>query len=122
VAATKTWAISSNPIRGCQENLLLLRDKQAEPFVNADSELFLIWTESSVYEVDERAKRIRRTMGLDPPTDRVGIGWKTFEAVRAEIGLPAEILWRITPDGVCKMTITSNVVAIESKSQQWRDQ
>ena len=84
--------------------------------------LLYIWTESSVYEVDHQAKQIRRTMGLHPPTDRVGIGWKPFKTIHAKVGVPAQILWRVTPDGVFQMTVTSNVVAIESPESAGLDQ
>jgi hypothetical protein len=60
-------------------------------------------------------------MGLSPPTERVGVGWKPFRSIHAEVGAPAEILWKITSDGLFKMTITSNVVAIESRDSGWQD-
>ena len=87
-----------------------------------DSSVLMLWTESSVYEVDQQAKLIRRTMGMRPPTDRVGIGWKPFQTIHVEVGLPAEILWRVAPGGLMRMTITSNVVAIESLVNQCPDQ
>lgn len=82
--------------------------------MTTDSSVLMLWTESSAYEVDPQARLIRRTMGMRPPTDRVGAGWKPFHAIHVEVGLPAEILWQVAPGGVLKMTITSNVVAIES--------
>lgn len=90
--------------------------------MTTDGRLLLIWTESSVYEVDVLSKQIRRTMGLRPPTDRTGSGWKPFRSVHAKVGAPAEILWRITRGGVFQMTITSNVVAIESSESAELDQ
>lgn len=80
------------------------------------------WTKSSVYEVDEKAKRIRRTLGLHPPTERVGVGSKPFSSVHARVGYPAEILWRVTLDGVFKMTLTTTVVAIEPLESLGLDQ
>ena len=52
-------------------------------------------------------------VGLHSPTDRIGSGWNPFRTVYAEVGVPAEILWRLTADGVCQMTVTSIIVAIE---------
>lgn len=75
--------------------------------------LLIVWTQSSVYEVDEKVKLIRRTGGVNPPTERTGLGWKPFHSFHAEAGAPAEILWRITEAGTLQMTITSNVVAVE---------
>jgi hypothetical protein len=82
--------------------------------MTTDSSVLMLWTESSVYEVNRQTKLIRRTMGMQPPTDRVGVGWKPFHTIHVEVGSPAEILWQITPGGVMTMTITSNIVAIES--------
>lgn len=90
--------------------------------MTTDGGFLLIWTESSVYEVDGQAKRIRRTLGLHAPTDRVGAGWKPFSSVHARVGAPAEILWRVTQEGVFQMTMTSNVVAIESLGSVGLDQ
>lgn len=74
----------------------------------------LIWTENSVCEVDERAMRIRKSIGLKTPTGRIGTGWKPYLAIWADVGEPASILWRITSEGVYQMTFTSTVVAIEA--------
>jgi hypothetical protein len=75
--------------------------------------ILVIWTQSSVYEVDQKAKLIRRTGGIRPPTRRVGEGWKPFLTLRARPGAPAEILWRITEEGIFQMTVTTPVLAIQ---------
>lgn len=90
--------------------------------MTTDSSVLMLWTESSVYEVDPQAKLIRRTMGMRPPTDRVGVGWKPFRAIHVEVGSPVEILWQVAPGGVLKMTVTSNVVAIEPLANSRPDQ
>jgi hypothetical protein len=90
--------------------------------MTTDSRVLMLWTESSVYEVDPEAKLIRRTMGMRPPTDRVGVGWKPFHAIHVEVGSPAKILWQVAPEGVMKMTITSNVVAIDPLADTQPDQ
>ena len=90
--------------------------------MTATGGLLRIWTESSVYEVDEGNKQIRRTMGLHPPSERIGVGWKPFNSIHVKVGAPAEILWRITPEGVFQMTVTSNVVAIEPEESAGQDQ
>lgn len=46
--------------------------------------LLLIWTESSIYEVDQQATQVWRTMWLYSPIDRVGIGWKPFKSFCAK--------------------------------------
>jgi hypothetical protein len=75
--------------------------------------ILVIWTQSSVYEVDQKARLIRRTGGIRPPTGRVGETWKPFLTIRAMLGAPAEILWRITEEGIFQMTVTTPVLAIQ---------
>ncbi|WP_005034573.1 hypothetical protein [Holophaga foetida] len=86
--------------------------------MNIADMILLIWTESSVYEVDPVAKQIRRTGGVRPPTQRIGLGWKPFLAIEVEVGASAKILWRITPEGVAQTTITSEVMAVEVCAQK----
>lgn len=75
--------------------------------------ILLIWTQSSVYEVDPVAKQIRRTGGIRPPTPRIGLGWKPFLAIEVEVGASAKILWHVTAEGVAQTTVTSEVLAVE---------
>ena len=76
----------------------------------------LIWTQFSVYEVDEVKMRVRRVLGDKPPTARTGTDWRPYHQIQVEIGLPAVILWAITAEGVLQTTVTSKVVAMEDQT------
>ena len=76
----------------------------------------LIWTQFSVYEVDEVEMRVRRVLGDKPPTGRTGTGWRPYRQIQVEVGLPAVILWAITAEGVLQTTVTSRVVAVEDQT------
>ena len=78
----------------------------------------LIWTLNSLYEVDPIERRIRRVHGEDPPTMRIGTDWRTYRQIKVQVGLPAVILWAISPEGALQTTVTSNVVAVENQSDR----
>ena len=82
--------------------------------MTAKGATMLIWTQFSIYEVDEAAKMVRRIQGAKPPTDRVGTGWRPYSNIQAAVGTPAVILWDINKEGVWQMTAISNIVAIQT--------
>lgn len=73
----------------------------------------LLWTEHSVYEVDESTRMIRRAGGRHAPSPRVGEGWKPFLVLQAEVGRPALIVWSVQENGHAPSTLISPVVAVE---------
>ena len=76
-----------------------------------------IWTENSVYEVKEAARLVRRSHGEHPPTARVGEGWRPFITIEGLVGMPLRIVWSETPEGLCRATFSSTVVAIEAPGE-----
>lgn len=72
----------------------------------------LIWTVFSVYEVDVELGQLRRVGGVAPPTERVGVGWKPYLAIRFSVGRRGVIVWEFRSD-VTRATETSIVEGIE---------
>lgn len=74
----------------------------------------------SVYEVDEPNKRIRRTYGTAPPTERQGEDgeWREYLSLdRVGDDEPHMlIVWR-NVDGVLQSTVTSQIVEVFTEEQ-----
>jgi hypothetical protein len=77
----------------------------------------MFWTQSSVYEVDQSTRRIRRVQGDRSPTARTGLGWRTYRELQVEVGRSAVILWALTPEGILQTTVTSTVMALEDQAE-----
>jgi hypothetical protein len=85
-------------------------------------------TESgSMYEVNPETKQVRRLIGINDPTLRVGTDgrWRTYlELSPVEIGRPVWIIWTAdvplfdgSPSDAVPGTLTSRVTRIEEASE-----